>query len=312
MKKRLGWITAAILLIGAMVYVLVPSEKEVMRTLKIPVSQAAVMRLLADTCRWKQWWPAYEQGSATAAAGQLGNLQLRMLRAEVTDVTLQWQHAEGTQLSLMQVIPIGRDSAALLWKTLLDSSNLPHRRLQRYSLGNRLGDAMQSVLTALQVYATNPEHVYGFMPQPGKVQDTVLLTTKGYYDTVPGPLEAYRLIAPLEKIAQLNGVEVNRPPLMHIRPDAGGKYLLMVAVPVQKVIAVSGNVQLKRMILGNLLTATVKGGHYGVLQKFPLFEAYKEEHGFTSPAIPYMELVTDRRQVADSSQWVTRFCYPVY
>lgn len=312
MKKRFAWITAAILLIGVLMYILIPSEKEVIRTLKIPVSQAAVMRLLADTSKWQHWWPQYDQGGATAGVGQMGNLQLQLLRAEITDVTLQWQHANGTQLSLIQVIPLSRDSAVLLWKTLLDSSNLPHHRLHRYSLRNRLGDAMQSVLTALQVYATNPEHVYGFLPQPGKVQDTVFLSTKSYYDTLPGPMEAYRLIAPLEKIAQQNKVEVKRPPLMHVRPDAGGKYLLMVAVPIQKVIAVSGNVQLKRMILGNLLTATVKGGHYGVLQKFPLFEAYKEEHGFTSPAIPYMELITDRRQVADSSQWITRFCYPVY
>jgi hypothetical protein len=270
------------------------------------------MRVLSDTSKWQHWWPQYDQGGAKAGVGQLGNLKLQFLRAVVTDVALQWQHANGTQLSLIQVISLSRDSAMLLWKTLLDSSNLPHHRLQRFSLRNRLGDAMQSVLTALQVYATNPEHVYGFLPQPGKVLDTVFLSTKSYYDTLPGPLEAYRLIAPLEKIAQQQKVEVKRPPLMHIRRDAGGKYLLMVAIPIQKVIAVSGKVQLKRMVLGNLLTATVKGGHYEVLQKFPLFEAYKEEHGFTSPAIPYMELVTDRRRVADSSQWITRFCYPVF
>ena len=312
MKKRFGWIAIATLLLAVVIYVLVPSEKQVVRNLKIPVSQAAVMRLLSDTGKWKEWWPEYEKGGVATGTGQIGNLQLQLLRSEITDVTLQWQHADGSQLSLMQVIPLSRDSAALLWKTLLDSSNLPHHRIKRYSLRNRIDDAMQSVLTALRVYATNPENVYGFLPEPGKVQDTVFLSTKSYYDTLPGPMEAYRLIEPLEKIAKLNKVEVKRAPMMHIRPDAGGKYLLMVALPIQKVIAVSGSVQLKRMILGNLLTATVNGGHYEVLQMFPMFEAYKEEHGFTSPAIPYMELVTDRRLVADSSQWVTRFCYPVY
>jgi hypothetical protein len=63
---------------------------------------------------------------------------------------------------------------------------------------------------------------------------------------------------------------------------------------------------------GNTLEAEFKGGPEATLKAFELFDTYKNDMGYTAPAIPYQLLVTDRAKEADTTKWVTKFYYPVF
>jgi hypothetical protein len=69
---------------------------------------------------------------------------------------------------------------------------------------------------------------------------------------------------------------------------------------------------LKQMFRGNILVAEVKGGSGKVTRCEQAMEHYVLDYQKGAPAIPFLRLVTDRRQFPDSSQWITQVNYPVY
>jgi hypothetical protein len=86
----------------------------------------------------------------------------------------------------------------------------------------------------------------------------------------------------------------------------------MVGIPVNKVLNESGDIVLKRMVLGNILEAEVQGGTFRVNQAAKQLEHYVSDYKYSSPAIPFQQLVTNRLQEPDSSRWITRLYYPVF
>jgi hypothetical protein len=66
------------------------------------------------------------------------------------------------------------------------------------------------------------------------------------------------------------------------------------------------------MILGSLLSATITGGPEKVRIAEQELENYVKDQQLVSPAIPFQSLVTDRRQLADSTQWISKVNYPIF
>ena len=86
----------------------------------------------------------------------------------------------------------------------------------------------------------------------------------------------------------------------------------MVALPINKAVNNEGDFLFKQMVKGNTLVAEVNGGRATINNGLKALEQFKSDYQFTSPAISFELMITDRRAERDTSKWVTRLYYPVF
>jgi hypothetical protein len=87
---------------------------------------------------------------------------------------------------------------------------------------------------------------------------------------------------------------------------------MMTAVPVEKPIEPNNQFKNKTMAPGFLMKANVTGGWSRVAEAEREMENYLRDNHKQSPAIPFQQLITDRRKETDSTKWVTQINYPVF
>jgi hypothetical protein len=111
-------------------------------------------------------------------------------------------------------------------------------------------------------------------------------------------------------IRRKGGSEVGAP-MLNVSEE-GGSFEAMAAIPTKTSLPSEERFQLKKMVLGNILMAEVKGGVSRVKRGEAELQHYVADHRKTPAAIPFQSLVTDRQQQPDSTRWITRLFYPVY
>jgi len=121
------------------------------------------------------------------------------------------------------------------------------------------------------------------------------------------------MIQDLKKyIVQNNAIEKNSPMLNVLRLDSS-HYEAMSAIPVDKALPRTNEFAPKFLLKGgNILEAEVQGGPATIENGLQEIENYRSEFRYTSPAIPYQLLVTDRLKQTDTTKWITKLYYPVF
>ena len=90
-------------------------------------------------------------------------------------------------------------------------------------------------------------------------------------------------------------------------------YVAMTAIPVDRELPATNEFASKFMLKGgNILEAEIKGGPFTIERSFNELENYRADHKYTSPAIPFQSLVTDRAREKDTAKWITKLYYPVF
>jgi hypothetical protein len=113
-------------------------------------------------------------------------------------------------------------------------------------------------------------------------------------------------------IAQNNAIEKNSPMLNVLKFDSS-HYEAMTAIPVDRALTPTNEFAPKFLLKGgNILEVQVQGGPTTIENGLKELENYRSDYRFTSPAIPYQLLVTDRMKEADTTKWITRLYYPVF
>ena len=87
----------------------------------------------------------------------------------------------------------------------------------------------------------------------------------------------------------------------------------MVAIPIDKAISGYGTFIPKRMpiIKDNTLLIEVHGGYLTIQKAYAELLNYMQDHHYSSPAIPFELLVTDRSKETDTTKWITRIYAPI-
>ena len=119
------------------------------------------------------------------------------------------------------------------------------------------------------------------------------------------------MIAKLQAYVKENGALQTGYPMLNVSHPDDKQYAVMIALPVNKILAEKGDIVYKRMIPGGFLTTTVTGGNGAVTNAYHQMEQYFQDYRNTAMAIPFMYLITDRSQEKDSSKWVTKLYFPV-
>jgi hypothetical protein len=304
--KKLFWIIplAIILLLLAIVF-FIPSQIVISEKVGIGTSQNGVVRLLTNKDRWQQWWPTERKDVIYDSANfsfQQEQAKMAYLQVAFGDTFLPVQ---------MNTLFYQKDSTGVTFLVSLPPATNPVQKLGNYFKSRQLSNLADDLLLRLKKVAGKEENIYGLAIRQEKVKDSALVALKFESTGYPDTKHIYNAIEELRQYIRSNGATETAPPMLHANPEGKQTYQVMVAIPVSKPLEGAGNIEPKRMVLGNILVAEVKGGVYTAEKAIEVLSVYANDKKRISPAIPYQSLVTDRTQESDTSKWITRLFYPV-
>jgi hypothetical protein len=213
--------------------------------------------------------------------------------------------------STLMFIPLGVDYTIFEWKALVEGG--PWQKIRTYLDAKRIQGQMEDLLQSLKEYMERDENIYGFKVKYSKVKDTTLVTTTFTTTAYPATNEIYQHISMLKAYVASQGATQTNYPMLHVKQWNSNRFENMVAIPVSRALNESGEIVPKRMVMmGNILEAEVRGGPATAQEAMGQLGNYIEDHQLTSPAIPFMSLVTDRSKEKDTAKWITRIYYPVF
>lgn len=170
----------------------------------------------------------------------------------------------------------------------------------------------ESFLAKVTAFFSETKNVYGIEIIKGRVEHINWVSAMQDFDHFPTTSEVYTVIDTLENFLATKQAAILGQPILHIRPLDEKKYQMMTAVPVEMPIEPTDLFKNKTMAPGFLMKADVTGGLSRVAQAERELENYMRDNHKQSPAIPYQQLITDRRKQTDSAQWITQINYPVF
>lgn len=295
-----------LLLAVAGLYVLLPRQVGLSQQAPVKAPAATVLRALTEKEKWQQWWPDsldglhYRDENFTAGAQMNASL---LVDLPAGDTTVR---------GLLMVIGIGPDSTLVSWEATLPAGANPVHRAGTWIESRSLNREMAEVLARLEAFVEKPKNVYGLAVKEVKVTTPYLVAVRGQSTGYPTTGDVYTQVAKLRAYIQAEGARETAPPMLNVERLDSARYGYMVALPVDRPLPGRGDILEKRMVLGKLLQAEVRGGDYVVRCGLAALEAYRQDYRRISPAIPYTSLVTDRSREPDTAKWITQLYYPVF
>jgi hypothetical protein len=295
----------------AAVYFFIPSKLVVSKIVLVKCNPDGADRVLGDTGHWMRWWPRGgpglgKEGSDRGGVGFEANE--RLLKA----VGIEIHHKEVELTSRLTVYAlINKDSCFLQWEFKLNASLDPLKRIGQYREASRLKDSMSVVMSSLKDYLEKKENVYGLTIHEGMVPGGVLEEGSWMLRNYPVTDTIYQKVRILEQFIAAHGQPVTGHPMVNVTPLTSGLFHLRVALPTDKEIPGSANIQPRNLPTDNFLYADVRGGEGTVHAAFGRMDDYISDYGRTKMAIPFLVFVTDRRTEPDTAKWTTRIYYPI-
>jgi effector-binding domain-containing protein len=146
-----------------------------------------------------------------------------------------------------------------------------------------------------------------------KIKHPIVLATTTHANNYPLPATIYSMVNELKEQIRAQGALSLDSPMMNVNPDENGGYLIMVALPINKIIKPGSNTVVNKLVLnGNLLEVEVTGGKNNVTNAFTQIKNYQKDHRLISPAMPYELLITNRLAQKDTAKWVTKVYWPIF
>ena len=306
MKKIVIGLVLSIAFVLAAAYIFIPGTIKMEAAISLNVAMPGVSRTLANDNNWKKWWP----GEAPFAY----NDQSYSIRGKIFNAfDIDIYSGKDTINSRMELVLIKADTMTIGWTAEDVTSSNPFTRFTQYRQSKETEKSMNDILQRMKTFLQKTENIYGFDVKETLVKDSVLISTRRTFDHYPGVPEVDAMIQSLKKyILQNNAIEQNSPMLNVLKID-NTHYEVMTAIPVDKALPQTNEFAPKFLLKGgNILEAQVQGGPNTIENSLKEFENYRADYKFTSPAIPYQLLVTDRIKETDTAKWITRLYYPVF
>lgn len=311
MKKILLVLLALVLISLCSIYLFIPNVVQHSSSHYSPYRYDALLRRLKQPANWLCW---ADSSSVLVKDGLLHLNDVRFRADSFSQSALYFSPvapAEGYQLRL-SISPVNGDSARLQWEYRSATSYNPVYRIRRYNQAQSVISALDQLSAHTNQYFRRIEGVYGFAINEALISDSLLISTSGNSTSYPDIPFIYSLIDKLYNYLQQHHAEASGAPMLNILKQPEGGYLTRVALPVSGELPQRNDISFKRMLAGgNILIAEVKGGPVQIEKAMAQVENYIRDFKRMSPAIPFLSLVTDRRQQPDSTQWITRIYYPV-
>lgn len=246
----------------------------------------------------------------------------------ITDSSFEW---EGKQYVIQKILLNGFSALETNEKNILEFSFTPALKNQTQfyitmtegndghffsritkAITQPLKKSAEQFLQHISTFFSDNKNVYGFDIIRGRVEIINWVSTMKDFDHSPTTPEVYVVIDTLEKFLSGRQIAILGQPIFHIRPLDEKNFQLMAAVPVEKPIDPTDLFRNKTMAPGFLMKADITGGWARVAEAEKEMGNYLRDNHKQSPAIPYQQLITDRRKETDSTKWITQINFPVF
>lgn len=312
MKKIIIGLVLSFAFLVAAFYFFIPGKIKIKETITVKAALPAVSRMLTNYKTWTQWWP----GHTFLASGKIvfanNREQFNPQGNAFNVIDIDIYSGGDTIASRMELAFVNEDSMTIIWRAVKMTSSNPLKRIADYRNGRHTLKNINKLLEHIKSFFQKPENIYGFHIQKTKVVDSVLISTRRSFDHEPDVKDIDAMIQSLKKyISENNALEKNYPMLNVLMIDSSD-YEAMTAIPVDRALPDTDKFATKLMLKGgNILEGQVQGGPYTIKSAVNQLETYRADHQYTSPAIPYQLLVTDRAKEADTTKWITKLYYPI-
>lgn len=307
------WILTAVLvlvLVLALIYVYIPKNINVANVAFTNATAEATTRFMNDPAKWKKFG-AQNETEDTSHNFSYGNTTYHIAGRYLNGYQINVAHKERSYKSIVNLLPIGNDSVALEWRTVVTCSNNPVHRLQQYMMALQLKSNMKDVLTNMANALSNEQLLYGLKIERVSTNDTLLIAARHTINHYPTVQEIYTAIDKVNEYVSLKGGNAVNAPLLNITNLYNGQFQFMVAIPVDKELPSHPPFVYKRMVPGYFMSAEVTGGTFAIDHAFNTIQQYNADHKKIPVAIPFQALLVNRQTVTDTTQWKTRWYFPV-
>src|SRR5690606_8751103 len=304
MKRWIVFILLLILVVMAIFYLLIPSRLSFKNSVTVLATQPAVSRHLGNPMQWSAWWHGdtpftYDDQQYT----------IHPLTLDATNVVIT--HNNDSLSGIIKLYPLSTDTISVQWEFAKQTSADPIQRVKDYFFVKHTRKQMNEIMESMKEFMGSPRNLYGFEVEQTTVTDTLLVAIKTWIDHYPNTNDVYKLVERLRNYIRNEGAEEVNQPMLNILQIDSTHYQYMVAIPVNKVLPGEGEIQMKRMIPGNILVTEIRGGEASIDAAFHSFDNLVKDYKRKSPAIPFQLLITNRQEVRDTSKWITKLYYPV-
>ncbi|MEN9697974.1 MAG: hypothetical protein RLZ56_1395 [Bacteroidota bacterium] len=310
MKYPKTSISIVVLAIIAFIYFYIPNTIVLQEKTVLANTSTSITRGLMNTKKWKEWMPAklIQQNEF-----QFEHSKLNIQETLISSANTVFTYSDTRMPLTFSVYAIGKDSCSVGYETSIDNRHLsPLVRLQNYWLSIRAKQQIHSILSAATNYYTGTKGIYGFEIVEDRVKDSVLISTHKSFTDTPNLVQLYGMIHLLETHIQKNNGIIHGAPMVNITRLGEKEVFAQVAYPLAAMIPEAANLEIKKMVLGNILTTKVNGDQQKVNQAFLETQNYIHDHLRMSPAIPFVVYNTNRLQEQNAQKWESTIYYPVY
>ena len=304
-KTLLALITIAALVLLA-VYILIPPKIKITANAAVNAKDEAVHRILMDNVNWNKWWP-YEKSF------QLQQTNFKIIKKMLNAFEIMIYKNKDSVESILELIPVTNNTTQLNWTYDLITGKDPVKRFDHYRFAQSIKKDIHLVLDSLKSFLDKTENIYGMNVKQVKVTDSVLISTRKTFDHYPDEFETEEMIKTLRAYISSNNAKEMNYPMLHIQQSGNSHFEAMTAIATNIELPDTKHFAHKMLLKGgNLLEAEITGGHATIRAAFDKYPDYLEDNQYTSPAIPYQLIITDRTKERDTSKWITKICYPVF
>ncbi len=308
--KRVVFIAAFIFIIlPVFIYVFIPSTITINKTASVKCIDKNVLLLVGNRQGWSKWLP---KESFTPDHIQYKDYQLKLGSTTYTSVTFE---ALNDADVIFNEIGFVKDSVTKTKISVISSVATgmnPFTRFRKWQMMKNYETVIDEMLQQLINFAEDKKNIYGVDITDGRIPDSLFISTRKTFDHQPTEAEIYQLIDQIGVYANAKNAKQVNPPMMHLERLDSSHFEIMVALPINKMIDNEGDFLFKQMVKGNTLVAEVHGGRATINNGLKALEQFKSDYQFTSPAISFELMITDRRTEPDTAKWVTRLYYPVF
>ena len=308
MKKILLILLVLILSIIAINFLL-PSSKTFVIERSAKCAEASVARQFTNKINWKLWWPGEIKNDTMF---YYKNCRYRVDKILLNGFLATVFSKQDSLKGFLQYIYEANDSTTFRWSATTKLSDNLFTKWSQNSQLNKIELNTNDLLEDIKIHFNTRDKVYGLNIKRETVSIPSYISTKNSFNHYPSTQDIYEMIESLNQyIVKMGGEEIKEP-MLHVEFEGADVYEAMVAIPIKNELASTDKFKLKKMILGNILTAEVKGGSYKIIAGEQEFKNYIDDYKILSPAIPFQSLITNRLIEKDTTKWITKLNYPIF
>jgi hypothetical protein len=310
MKKAVAIPVLIFITLAISIYLFIPNVISFKRSVFVSASRDGLSRKLFNEKNWTAWWPRDEDAKASNFLYNSSSFSVG--KKSIASIYISVDRNGVTANTSLNIISKDFDTTQLIWTGTIPTSYNPFKRVQTFFESRSVINGIDSVLQKIKLFYSKTENVYDFDIREVAVVDSLVASTYSISKEYPSVDVVYALIDQLHQyIASHNAIETGYP-MLNVSTNDSISFLARVAIPVNKTLSSSGTISIKQMpVGGNIFVVDVKGGPQTVQHALHQVENFITDHHRSSPAIPFLSLITNRRDEPDTSKWLTRIYYPV-